>query len=87
MGVDRYNGQIRFDCVLLEFVFLRTAGSKSSCVTHLKKMKLNWPFSSSQPKDFPMQHCTDSHPQALKAKVKFTFEKLELHFSVTTGQQ
>lgn len=74
MGVDRYNGQIRFDCVLLEFVFLRTAGSKSSCVTHLKKMKL-------------MQHCPDSYPRALKAKVKFTFEKLELHFSVTTGQQ
>lgn len=66
MGVDRYDGQIRFGCVLLEIMFLRTAGSNSS-VTHLKKMKLNWPFSS-QPKDFPMQHCTDSHPQALKAK-------------------
>lgn len=68
MGVDKYDGQIRCDCVLLEIMFLRTAGSNLSCVTHLKKMKLNWPFSSSQPKHFPMQHCTDSHPQASKAK-------------------
>lgn len=68
MGDDRYDGQMRFDCMLLEVMFLGTAGSNSSCVTDLKKMKLNWPFSSSQPKDFPMQHCTGSHPQALKAK-------------------
>lgn len=68
MGVDRYDGQIRSDCVLLEIMFLRTAGSNSSCVRHLKKMKLNWPISSSQPKDFPVQHCSGSYPQALKAK-------------------
>lgn len=37
MSVDRYDGQIRFDCILLEIMFLRTAGSNSSYVTHLKK--------------------------------------------------